>query len=246
MIYIYIIWIFGNPDARCKWYIYISFFADLRKPIAGLRSPCKYIFWNRLFSAIIFYHGFLKLPIRSELLARPLKRLPKRHSGPPANDIYIYIISRKWYIYISFTFCVRIFLRWILAHSLSKSYRWGKWCPWKVWYMSAFTHETIREILKQFWGGSKNQRFVTPYTGFGWNCVTIRSIIQMIYIYIYIYIYHLCLKGLKGSRNPLLTLAFVVGPHLHERKGYSGLWGNLGSSRVSWNDDSAVHWNVYI
>ena len=88
------------------------------------------------------------------------------------------------YIYISFTFCVRIFLRWILAHSLSKSYRWGKWCPWKVWYMSAFTHETIREILKQFWGGSKNQRFVTPYTGFGWNCVTIRSIIQMIYIYI--------------------------------------------------------------
>ena len=46
---------------------------------------------------------------------------------------------------------------------------------------------------------------------------------------------------LKGSRNPLLTLAFVVGPHLHERKGYSGLWGNLGSSRVSWNDDSAVH-----
>ena len=93
----------------------------------------------------------------------------------PANDIYIYI---------SFTFCVRIFLRWILAHSLSKSYRWGKWCPWKVWYMSAFTHETIREILKQFWGGSKNQRFVTPYTGFGWNCVTIRSIIQMIYIYI--------------------------------------------------------------
>ena len=100
MIYIYIIWIFGNPDARCKWYIYISFFADLRKPIAGLRSPCKYIFWNRLFSAIIFYHGFLKLPIRSELLARPLKRLPKRHSGPPANDIYIYHFPQMIYIYI--------------------------------------------------------------------------------------------------------------------------------------------------
>ena len=73
-------------------YIYISFFADLRKPIAGLRSPCKYIFWNRLFSAIIFYHGFLKLPIRSELLARPLKRLPETSFRP----------SRKWYIYISF------------------------------------------------------------------------------------------------------------------------------------------------
>ena len=99
MIYIYIIWIFGNPDARCKWYIYISFFADLRKPIAGLRSPCKYIFWNRLFSAIIFYHGFLKLPIRSELLARPLKRLPET-SFRPSRKWYIYIISRKWYIYI--------------------------------------------------------------------------------------------------------------------------------------------------